>query len=116
MSIAGDSHKKRKAAVRKESAETQEYKSCQQNDVEVHREQGMEELRFFLGAVSDTAGWHKARFMCDRRCMGEGFKFHHIAAILVGDERRPHTINLCKNCYNLRLEVRNETAMLDERP
>ena len=48
MSIAGDSHKKRKAAVRKESAETQEYKSCQQNDVEVHREQGMEELRFFL--------------------------------------------------------------------
>ena len=55
MSSAGISQKKRKAAVRKESAETQE--SCQQNDTEVDRDEGMEELSFVPSAVSDTAGF-----------------------------------------------------------
>ena len=35
MSSAGGLQKKRKAAVQKESAETQEYESCRQNDVGV---------------------------------------------------------------------------------
>ena len=45
-------------------------------------------------------GWHKARFMCDKRCKKEDFKFFDIAAILVEGEGRPHTVNLCKMCCN----------------
>ena len=32
-------------------------------------EEGMKELSFVPSAVSDTAGWHKARSMCDKRCV-----------------------------------------------
>ena len=47
---AGGSQKKRWAAERKESAETQEYESYEQNDV-VDREEGMEELSIVPSAV-----------------------------------------------------------------
>ena len=59
MCSAGGSQKKKKAAVRKESTETQEYKSCQQNDMEVDRDEGMKELSFIPSAVSDSAGWRE---------------------------------------------------------
>ena len=98
MSSAGCSQKKRKAAVRKESAETQEYESCQQNGTEVDRDEGMEELSFVPSAVSDTAGWHER----DKKCTKEGLKFSDTTPILVEDERRPHAINFCMECYNLR--------------
>ena len=55
-----------------ESVGTQEHDSCQQNDMGV--DEGIQELRFFLSAVSDMAGWQKARFMY-KRCKREGFKF-----------------------------------------
>ena len=46
MSNAGGSQKKRKVAVPKFSAETQACESCQQHDMEVDRDEGMEELGF----------------------------------------------------------------------
>ena len=49
MSSAGGSQKKRKAEVPKESADTHEYESCQQNDVDVDMDEKKEELRFVLG-------------------------------------------------------------------
>ena len=52
VSSAGSKQKKRKAAVRKESADTQEYEAYQQNDMH--------------GAVSDSAGWHAPKFRCDK--------------------------------------------------
>ena len=93
----------------------QECESCQQNDMEVARDEGMEELSFVPSAVSDTAGWHKARFMCDKRCKREGFKFYDITPFSVEDEGRPHTVNLCKNCYNLRVAERNEPEVTHAR-
>ena len=64
----GSSQTKRKAAVRKQSAETQENESRRKNDLEVGRDEGMEELCFVPSAASDTAGCHTARFTCDKRC------------------------------------------------
>ena len=46
VSSAGSSRKKRKAVVRKESADTQEYDPCQQNDMDVDMVENKEELRF----------------------------------------------------------------------
>ena len=80
-SAGGGSQKKRTAAVGKESAETQECESCQQ------RGQGGEELC----AVSGSAGCYEPKFMCDRQCRKEGFKFCDIAAIMVEDDGKPHT-------------------------
>ena len=45
--------------VRTESVETKEYESCQQNDVEVDRDESLKKLSFVPGAVSDSAGWRE---------------------------------------------------------
>ena len=47
--------------------------------------------------------------MCDKKCTEDGFKFCDIADIVVADDGKPHTINLCRNCYNLRLAERDDT-------
>ena len=57
-----------------ESAETLEYDSCQQNAMEVDRDEGKEELSFVPSAVSYSAEWREPRFMCDRQCRTEGFQ------------------------------------------
>ena len=87
MRGAGGSQKKRKAAVRKDSAETQEYHSCQHNDIEADMDEINEELSFVPSAVSDSAGWHEPRCMSDRLSMKEGFKCCDIAAINGGRRR-----------------------------
>ena len=56
MSSAGDSQKRRKAAVRKESADLQEHESCQRNDMEVDKNEDKEELSVTPSAVSSYAG------------------------------------------------------------
>ena len=49
--------------------------------------------------------------MCDKKCDEEGFKFYDIAPILVEDDGKPHTINLCRNCYDHRLTESGETKV-----
>ena len=83
MSSAGGSQNK--AAVWKESAETQKYESCQQNDMEVDKDENTVEMSFVASAVSDSAGWHEPSFMCDRQCGKEVCKFYGIASIMVED-------------------------------
>ena len=39
------------------------------------------------------------KFVCDRQCSEECFKFYDIALIMVEDDGEPHTINFCLNCY-----------------
>ena len=53
--------------------------------------------------------------MCDKECNKEGFKFFDIATMLVEDDGKPHTINLCINCYALRLAERNESEVTNAR-
>ena len=65
--------------------------------------------------VSDLAGWHEHRFMCDRQCRKDGFKFYDIASIMVEDDGRLDTINLCMIWYNLREEERKEPAVSGKR-
>ena len=43
--------------LRKESADTQEYESCQLNDMDVDMDENEQELSFIPIAVSDSAGW-----------------------------------------------------------
>ena len=54
VSSAGSSQKM-KAVVREESADTQEYKSCQLNDMDHNKEEFA------------STGWHEPKFMCDRQ-------------------------------------------------
>ena len=51
MSSAGGSQIKKKAEVRKESADAQECASCQQNDMDVDRDENKEALSFVPSAV-----------------------------------------------------------------
>ena len=66
--------------------------------MDVDRDDGMEALSIVPSAVSETARWHWARFMCEKRCAKEGFEVHDIAASLVDGEGRPRTIYLRKTC------------------
>ena len=44
-----------------------------------HGDETKEELSFVASAVRDSAGWHAAKFKCDRQWQKEGFKFYDIA-------------------------------------
>ena len=100
------SQKKRKAVARKESAGTQEYESCHQNDMDLDMDENKEELRFVPSTVSRSAGWHEPKFRCDEQCRKEGFKFHDIASVMVEDDGEPPTRNLCLICHNMRQDER----------
>ena len=76
------------------------------------QQQVFEELGLVPSAVSDSTGWHErlgVQYMYDQRCNEECFKFFDIAAILVARDGKPHTINLCRNCHNLRVAERDDT-------
>ena len=45
--------------VGKESSDTKEYESCQQNEMEVDRDENLEELNFVPSAMSVSAGWRE---------------------------------------------------------
>ena len=78
--------RKREAVVLKESEDTQEYESCQQNnmnesglwdDRDLHMNENTEKLSFISSAVSNSPDWHEPKFMCDRfqvlrRCVSNG--------------------------------------------
>ena len=103
--------KKRRALVRKEWAETQEYESCQQNDMNVDVDENKEELSFIPSAVSSLAGWHEPKFVCDRQCREKEFQYCDIASVMVEDDGAPHTMRLCRDCYNWRQGERKEPAI-----
>ena len=112
VSGAGSSQKKRKAVVQKESADTQEYESCQQNDMDVDMDENNEELSFVPSAVSDSAAWHEPKFMCDRQRRTGGLKCYETATILVVDDGKPHT---CMNCQNMRQTERKDPKVSRKR-
>ena len=75
--------KKRKAVMRKESAETQDYVSC--HDMEVDNDKSQEEVGFVRSAVSDSAGRHdhlRVKHMCDKKCNEEAPILKNLAAIV----------------------------------
>ena len=86
---------KRRAVIRVESAETQDYAS---------ETQEMEEFSFFPSAVNEPR-W--AVHMCDNKCNKEGNKFYQLAAIVV-EGGAAHTINQRKQCYNVMRMKRGE--------
>ena len=86
---------KRRAVIRVESAETLDY---------VSEPQEMEEFSFFPSAVNEQR-W--AVHMCDNKCNKEGNKFHQLAVIVV-EGGAAHTINPCKQCYNVMRMKRGE--------
>ena len=61
---------------------------------------------FVPSAVNDSAGWRELpmiKYMCDKKCKDECFKLDDLAAVVVEEDGKPHTINLCRNCYDCRL-------------
>ena len=103
----GARRRKRKAVVRKESADTQEQESCQLNDMDVDMDE-KEELSFVPSAVSRTAGWHEPKLVCDRQCREDGFQVPRHASVMVVDDGEAHTMNHCKVCYNVRQDETKE--------
>ena len=104
-SSAGASQKKRKAVIRKDSAETQGYVSCQ--DMEVYDDQSFEELGLVQSAVSDSAGWHDPSgpsTCATRSATKRASSFYGIEQPSWWEEGgQPHTPNICRNCYDCRL-------------
>ena len=100
--------------VRKEWADTQEYESCQQNDMNVDVDENKEEVSFNPSAVSSSAGRHEPKFVCDRQCREKEFWCCEIASVVVEDDGAPRTIHLCRDCYNLRQGERKEPAKHDK--
>ena len=88
--------------MRKESADTQEYALYQ--DMEVYDDKSLEEMGFVPSAVSDLA---------TRSAPKRASSFFDIAAILVEDDVKPHTIKLCGNCWNHRLTGSGETEVTE---
>ena len=70
-SSAGGSHKKKKAAVRKESAETQGHASdLQKKSMEIDNDKSLEEMGVVPSAMNESGGWHEAlrvKKMCDKK-------------------------------------------------
>ena len=81
---------RRQAVVRRESADTLEN----------------EAMSHIPNPVSRTAGWHEPKFMCDRQCRMEGFKYNEIASVQVEDDSVLHKIKPHKKL--LRFEARRE--------
>ena len=74
-------------------------------------DENKEELSFIPSAVSSLAGWHEPKFVCDRQCREKGFQYCDIASVMVEDDGAPHTMHLCRDCYNLRQGERKEPAI-----
>ena len=96
---------KSRAVTRVECEETQDYASEPQGLEETDEE--MEELSVVPSAVSEPR-W--ALHMCDE-CSKEGFKFYQLEAIVMEERGAAHTINLCKQCYNVMRMIRCERKM-----
>ena len=93
-----DSQKmKERAAMRKESAETQDDVSCQ--DMEVDENKSLEEMGFVPSSVNEP---FRVNHMCDKKRYEREFKFYQLAAIVTEEGGTPHTINLCNNCFDCR--------------
>ena len=69
-----------------------------------------EESSFIPSAVSSSAGWHEPKFMCDRQCGKDGFKFYDITSTMVDDDGGPHIVLFCLTCDNTRQEEMKEPA------
>ena len=94
---------KRRAVIRVESVETQDYVSGQQGLEELGQEE-TEELGFVPSAVSEPQ-W--ALHMCDK-CREESFTFFQLVTIVTEVGGAAHTINLCKQCCNERRQNQSE--------
>ena len=65
--------RKRKAVVWRESGDTQEYGSCQRNDLDVDMDETKEELSFTPIPVTSTAGWYEHQWdPVLRNCTSDG--------------------------------------------
>ena len=79
--------------VRKESAETQDFVSCQ--DMKVDHNKRLEELGLVKNAVSDSAGWRelfRTSTCATRSATNKGFKFHIVANILAQNMINAHEL------------------------
>ena len=85
-----------KVPRRKKEGSCTERVDTQDNDMDLGKDEGMEELSFIPSVVIDSAGWHEliANTCAIKSAKKEGFKLHGIAAILVEDDGKPHTISL----------------------
>ena len=75
VSSVGASQQKRTAVIRKESAQTQDYVSC--HDMEVDDDKSLEDIGF-VPSVVGNAEWReplRVKYMCDKKCNEEGCKF-----------------------------------------
>ena len=83
---------KRRAVVRRESAETQDY-----TNKPLMKSENLEELAYATSAT-DEPRWDI--HMCDNRCRDKDILFQKLAAVVTDEGGSPHTMNLCRNCFS----------------
>ena len=76
--------------------ETQDCVSYQ--DMEVDDDKRLEELGFVPSVVGEP---FRVKHMCDKKCKDMGFNFDDLAAIVTEEVDTPHTINLCRDSFNV---------------
>ena len=91
--------------VRRESANTQVFESCQLNDEEVDMD---EENEDFLASFPLRWAGRQDGMNPISSVGKKGFKYHDIASVMVEDNVELHTIIVGRDCYNLRKGERKE--------
>ena len=73
-------------STKQQSADTQEYESCQQNDVnesdqwdDMDVDMHEKHEGFIPRDVSNSADWREPKVMCDWQCRKKSFKYYDIA-------------------------------------
>ena len=89
---------KRRAVIRVESEETQDY-VMERRKCGYPNQEEVEEIGFVPSAVSEPA-W--ALHLCDKKCSNPGFKYFQLVAVVSEENGAVRTNNLCQQCYNER--------------
>ena len=73
-----------------------------------YMDENTEDMSYIPIAVSNSAGWHDSKLMCDRQWQDELFQHFDIASVMVDDDGELHLITLRKDCCNLTQGEREE--------
>ena len=89
---------KRRAVIRVESEETQDY-VMERRSCGYPSQEEVEEIGCVPSVVSEPL-W--ALYLCDNECSEQGFKYFQLVAIVSEEGGAVRTVNLCKQCCNER--------------
>ena len=105
MCSVGPTQKKRRAATLRKRRTT----SCQGMEVDDYK--SLKKLSSVPSGVSDSAGWREPLSLGHAHATKRLQFVKHLATIVVEEDGKPHTINLCRDCYYCMLAASGESKV-----